>query len=126
MAQGAAPHLQASHGVLINLSDLSGVEAWPGYLPHAASKAGVDSLTRGLARVLAPGARVNAIVPGAVLLPDEWSDADAAPIVRTTPLKRIGSPGDVVGALLYLIGAEYVTGATIVVDGGRQLSRREI
>ncbi len=125
VAQGAADALRATSGTIINISDLSAVEAWPAYLPHAASKAGVDVLTKGLARVLAPDVRVNAIAPGAVLLPDDWGDAEAAQIVDTTPLRRLGSPADVVRAVLYLIESDFTTGATLVVDGGRMLPTRQ-
>jgi pteridine reductase len=97
------------------------MEVWPGYVPHGVSKAGVIHLTRSLARVLAPEVRVNAIAPGTVLLPDDWSDADSERLRRTTPLGRHGSPDDVVGAMLYLLSADYVTGETIVVDGGRHV-----
>jgi pteridine reductase len=65
--------------------------------------------------------RVNAIAPGAVLLPDDWSADDAERLARTTPLGRIGSPDDVTQAVLYLIDADYVTGQTLVVDGGRDV-----
>lgn len=122
VAQGAAPYLRAAHGSLVNISDLSAFEAWPGYLPHSASKAGVESLTRGLARVMAPEVRVNAIAPGAVLLPDDWGESESAEIIRTTPLKRLGSPEDVVRAMMYLLESQYTTGVTIVVDGGRRLA----
>jgi NAD(P)-dependent dehydrogenase (short-subunit alcohol dehydrogenase family) len=64
---------------------------------------------------------VNAIAPGAVLLPDDWDDASGEHLAQTTPLRRLGSPDDVVGAMLYLIGADYVTGETIIVDGGRHV-----
>ena len=124
VAQGASPHLKRAAGNLVNLSDLSATEAWPGYLPHAASKAGVEALTKGLARALAPEVRVNAIVPGAVLLPDGWGAKEEAEIVATTPLQRLGTPRDVANALLYVLGSTYTTGATIVVDGGRHLAVR--
>ena len=78
-------------------------------------------VTRALAKRLAPRVRVNAVAPGAVLLPDEWSAADADRLARTTPLERLGSPDDVTRAVLYLIDAEYVTGETLIVDGGRHV-----
>jgi pteridine reductase len=108
-------------GVIVNIADLAAFEAWPGYIPHGASKAGVVHITRALARRLAPRIRVNAVAPGAVLLPDEWSAADAERLVRTTPLERLGSPEDVTETVLYLIDAPYVTGQTIIVDGGRNV-----
>lgn len=108
-------------GAIVNIADLAGLESWPGYIPHGISKAGVIHMTRSLARVLGPEIRVNAIAPGAVLLPESWSAEEAARLKRSTPLRRIGTPGDVAQALLYLLDADYVTGETIVVDGGRHV-----
>ena len=125
LAQAAAPHLREAPGggVIINISDLAAFETWPGYIPHGMTKAGVVYMTRALARVLAPAIRVNAIAPGTVLLPDDFDREDAEHLEQTTPLKRQGSPQDVVQAMLYLIDADYVTGETIIVDGGRHIRR---
>jgi pteridine reductase len=123
-SQGAAPALTASRGQIVNISDMSARQPWPGYLVHSASKAAVENLTRGLAVVLAPEVRVNAVAPGAVLLPDEWGDDRREEIVRTTPLARLGSPADVVGAVRYLLHADFATGTTVTVDGGRYLEPR--
>ena len=76
-------------------------------------------LTRALARLLAPRIRVNAIAPGTVLLPENFDPKFAAHLTATTPLGRDGTPDDVVQAMLYLLHADYVTGETIIVDGGR-------
>ncbi|HEX9691565.1 MAG TPA: SDR family oxidoreductase [Gemmatimonadales bacterium] len=123
-AQGAAPELRRRHGQIVNISDMSARQPWPGYLVHSASKAAVEHLTRGLAVVLAPEVRVNAVAPGAVLLPDAWGAERREAIVRTTPLGRLGSPTDVAGAVRYLLGAEFTTGTTLTVDGGRYLMPR--
>jgi pteridine reductase len=117
----AAAMRMTEGGVIINIADLAAFESWTGYIPHGASKAGVVHITRALAKALAPAVRVNAIAPGAVLLPDDWTDADAERLVRTTPLGRLGSPDDVAQAALYLIDAHYITGETIIVDGGRHV-----
>lgn len=111
----------AQGGVIINIADLAGLEAWPAYVPHGITKAGVIHMTESLARVLAPSIRVNAIAPGAVLLPDNFSPADAERLASTTPLRRIGSPDDVSHAVVFLIEADYVTGETLIVDGGRHV-----
>jgi pteridine reductase len=121
LSQAAAPHLSARRGAIVNMADLAAFESWPAYVPHGISKAGIVQMTRALARVLAPTVRVNAIAPGAVLLPDDWDDASGEHLEQTTPLRRLGSPDDVVGAMLYLLGADYVTGETIIVDGGRHV-----
>jgi pteridine reductase len=77
-------------------------------------------LTKVLARSLAPDVTVNGIAPGAVLVPDDYTAEDRDRLVRSTPLRRLGSPSDVVSALLYLLeGGDYVTGEILVVDGGR-------
>ena len=79
-------------------------------------------LTKVLARSLAPDITVNAIAPGAVLPPDDWGKDALDHLASTTPLKRLGSPQDVVSAVLYLLeSGDYVTGQTLVVDGGRLL-----
>lgn len=120
-AQAAAPALRASKGSIVNIADLAAFESWPAYVPHGISKAGVVQMTRALARALAPDVRVNAIAPGAVMLPDEWTEADARRMTETTPLRRLGSPEDVAQAVLYLHDAGYVTGETLIVDGGRHV-----
>ncbi len=120
-ARAAAHAMGERGGVIVNLADLAGLEAWPAYAPHGISKAGVIHMTSVLARILAPAVRVNAIAPGAVLLPEGWSKADASHLEQTTPLRRLGAPSDVAQALLYLVEADYVTGDTIVVDGGRHI-----
>ena len=64
---------------------------------------------------------VNAVAPGAVLLPDDWDEATRQHFADTTPLRRLGSAEDVAGAVVYLLEADYVTGEVLVVDGGRLL-----
>ena len=123
LSQAAAPHLARAHGAIVNIADLAAFETWPAYIPHGISKAGVVYMTRALARTLAPEVRVNGIAPGAVLLPDNWNEDDAAKLRDSTPLRRLGSPDDVVGAMLYLLQADYVTGETMIVDGGRHVRR---
>lgn len=119
--QAAATVMAERGGAIVNIADLAAFETWPSYIPHGVSKAGVVQLTRALARVLAPRIRVNAIAPGAVLLPEEWDAAAAGHLAGTTPLGRLGSPDDVTEALLYLLRADYVTGETLIVDGGRHI-----
>jgi pteridine reductase len=120
--QGAAPALRAAHGKVVNLADLSGLEPWPGFAAHSISKAGVVMLTKVLAHALAPEVTVNAIAPGAVLVPEDYDAEERDRLARTTPLRRLGSPSDVVAALLYLLeGGDFVTGEVLVVDGGRLL-----
>jgi len=119
----AAARVMTEGGVIVNISDLAAYETWPAYVPHTISKAGVVKMTESLARVFGPKLRVNAIAPGAILLPEDWDDDQAKRFASTTPLRRLGSPDDAVAAMLYLIDAKYVTGETIVVDGGRRIRK---
>lgn len=120
VSQGAIGHLRRAKGKIVNMADVAGLEPWPAYVPHCVSKAGVIMLTKALARALAPDIAVNAIAPGAVLLPDEWDERAGEHMRATTPLERLGSPADVVAAVMFLLtGTDYVTGTVLVVDGGR-------
>jgi pteridine reductase len=121
LAQAAAPHLRAGHGVIVNIADLAAFETWPAYLPHGISKAGVVYLTRALARVLAPEVRVAGVAPGTVLLPDNWDSGAADHLRQTTPLERHGTPADVTSTVLFILDSDYLTGETIIVDGGRHV-----
>jgi pteridine reductase len=120
-AQAAAPHLTKSgRGVIINFADIGGLLGWTEFLPHSISKAGVIMLTRILAKELGPAVRVNAIAPGTITMPGdppEWQ----ADFIRRAPLQRTGKPEEIADAVMYLIGAEFVTGQVLVVDGGRTL-----
>jgi len=122
VAQGAAPLLRATGGRIVNIADLAGLEPWPAYAAHSLSKAGVVMLTKVLARALAPEVLVNAIAPGAVLVPDALSQEERDRLAKSTPLQRLGTPADAINALLYLLeGGDFVTGDVLVVDGGRLL-----
>lgn len=120
-AQAAAPHLARRKGSIVNLADLAAFETWPAYVPHGMTKAGIVQMTRALARALAPDVRVNAVAPGTVLLPESWSEETAQRLASSTPLRRLGSPQDVTRAVLFLLDSDYITGETIVVDGGRHV-----
>jgi pteridine reductase len=120
VAQAAAPHLRrADAGLLVLLEDVAAYMPWPLFAPHCAAKAAEAMLTRVLARALAPEVRVCGIAPGPVAVEPEEEERRAA----ETLLRRVGSPDDVADAVLYLAGARFVTGATLVVDGGRLLQR---
>jgi NAD(P)-dependent dehydrogenase (short-subunit alcohol dehydrogenase family) len=120
-AQGAAPLLkQSGRGRIINFASLGGLQAWPTYAAYCASKAGVIMLTRCLARALAPGVTVNAIAPGTISFPEDAPDI-AERAIRSAPLQRTGSVEDIIKAVVYLLGAEFVTGQVLVVDGGASI-----
>lgn len=118
--QGAATALREARGKVVNIADLAGLEPWAAYAAHSISKAGVVMLTKVLALSLAPDVTVNAVAPGAVLVPDDYDEAARSWLARSTPLGRLGTPADAVAAVLYLLeSGDYVTGITLAVDGGR-------
>ena len=120
-AKGAAAAMGEKGGAIVALADLAAFQRWRHYPVHSVSKAGVVAVTELLARTLAPRVRVNAVAPGAVLLPEGWDDAMKDQLVASTPLGRLGTPDDVVRAVLFLLENDYVTGTTLVVDGGRSI-----
>jgi pteridine reductase len=110
-------------GVIVNISDHMGFESWPGFVPHGVSKAAIAAMTHHLAAAFAPRVRVNAVAPGAVLAPAGWPDAERRRFENETPMHRVGTPEDVAAAVCYLATANYVTGETLFVDGGRRSAR---
>ena len=117
----AASRAMPDGAAIVNIGDHLADEWWGQLVPHAISKAAVVPMTRHLARQLAPRIRVNAIVPGAVMPPEDWEEESQAEFAASTALRRIGTPADVAGAVEYLLGATYVTGQVLFVDGGRHL-----
>jgi pteridine reductase len=125
LAQAAASALRATHGVLINIADIHGIQPLRDYSVYSTAKAGLIQLTRALARELAPEVRVNAVAPGPVLWPEAAAAVDAErqrKIVASTLLKRSGTPGDVARAVkFFAVDAGFVTGQVLAVDGGRSV-----
>jgi 3-oxoacyl-[acyl-carrier protein] reductase/pteridine reductase len=118
-AQTAAPIMKRQgRGRIINLSSLGGLLAWPLYTHYCVSKAGTIMLTRCLARALAPEILVNSVAPGTIQFPGELPDEE---YIRRVPLHRTGTGDDIADAVAYLATTDFVTGQTIVVDGGRSL-----
>ena len=113
--------LRQGHGKIINLADISGMKAWAEYIPYSVSKAGMISLTQGLAKALAPAVQVNAIAPGAILLPAETTPEEREQAIRRVPLKRLGSPEDIARAVVYLVENDFITGGVLTLDGGQHL-----
>ena len=108
-------------GLIVNITDVGAQKAWSRYPSYTVSKAALESLTKILARGLAPKIRVNAIAPGFVLQsdivpPDEWER-----LIQRVPLKRPARPDEIAAALEFLLKNEYITGQVIVVDGGYSL-----
>ena len=117
VTQAAAPHLRSSRGLVVMIEDVAAYQPWPSFAAHCAAKAAQAMLTRVLARALAPEVRVCGVAPGPVAVGPDQEERRAA----ETVLSRVGSADDVADAILYLAGATFVTGTTIVVDGGRLL-----
>jgi NAD(P)-dependent dehydrogenase (short-subunit alcohol dehydrogenase family) len=110
-------------GKIINISDIASETIWPNYIPYCVSKAGVTTITKGLAKALAPNVLVNCIAPGTVLLANDYDKNLEETLIKRTPLKRIGSPQDIAKTVLFLIeGSDFINGAVIKVDGGRSLT----
>lgn len=114
VAQAAAPHLRRSGGAIVMIEDVAAYQPWPSFAPHCAAKAAQAMLTRVLARALAPDVRVCGVAPGPVAVEPDQVERRAG----ETALGRVGSPEDVADAVVFLAGAGFVTGATLVVDGG--------
>lgn len=121
LTQAVRPHMPRG-GVVVNVTDVSGPEPLPGYIPYALTKAGLTAMTYGLARELAPHVRVNAVAPGPVLLPTWYDAKERKASVARTLLKREGTPEDVAKAVVFLAENDYLTGVVLPVDGGRALA----
>jgi 3-oxoacyl-[acyl-carrier protein] reductase len=120
-AKAAAPALRAAKGAIVNTASVAGLGRRGSSLAYGASKAGLINITKGLARALAPDVRVNAVAPGLIQTPwtTPWPDERKQTTIERTLLARLGKPQDIAETMLFLAaGAAYITGETIVVDGG--------
>lgn len=116
-AQEAARRM-TSGGLIVNVTDVGARKSWSGFPAYTVSKAGLESLTRVLARAFAPNIRVNAIAPGLVLPSEDMPEAEWSRLVRRLPMKRAGTAEEVAEALTFLLRNPYITGQTVAVDGG--------
>lgn len=121
LVRESAVLLRQCRGTVVNMVDVLGMEPWTLHPHHSVSKAALLHLTKILARVLAPEVRVNAVAPGTVLLPEGSSQRLIDEETNASPLRRLGSPEDVLRAVLFLAASPFITGEVIVVDGGRRL-----
>jgi pteridine reductase len=117
VTQAAAPYLRSSGGVVVMIEDVAAYQPWPSFAPHSAAKAAQAMLTRVFARALAPEVRVCGVAPGPIVVEPGQAERRAA----ETLVGRVGSPEDVANAVLFLARADFVTGTSLVVDGGRLL-----
>ena len=123
LIQSFYKELEKNKGFIINVTDINVDRALVNHSIYLAAKSGLQTLTKALAKELAPHIRVNAIAPGAILEPPntEWTSEQKNKIIDAVPLKRMGSEKDIVDAAIYLSEAEYVTGQILNIDGGKSL-----
>ena len=119
--QAASLMLARGHGKIINIADVAGEVIWPAYFAYSVSKATLIAVNRGLAKSYAPHIQVNAIAPGPILFPENYTEQQKKAAIERTLLKREGSPQDIVNAVVFLIENDYITGELIHVDGGRHI-----
>jgi pteridine reductase len=123
LAQAAESALRETHGCIVNITDIHADRPLKNYCVYSAAKAGLVMLTKSLARDLGPAIRVNAVAPGAILWPEhDLDDLTKRRIISSTALKRRGGPEDIARVVVFLLrDADYITGETITIDGGRSL-----
>ena len=110
-------------GKILNIADWAGLRPYKNYLPYVISKGGIVTMTKAMAKELAPEIAVNAIAPGPVMLPEDFDAAAAERIRKGTLLQRLGSPDDIAQSAVYLVAmTDFVTGHVLVVDGGRLIA----
>jgi pteridine reductase len=120
-SRAAAELMDTEGGLIVNMSDTGASKVWTGFPAYEVSKAGLEMLTRLLARNYAPKIRVNAIAPGLIMKADEMEENEWEHLVEKIPLKTSGSSEAIVKAILFLIDSQYITGETLVIDGGYRL-----
>ena len=123
LIKGLKDKLKESKGSIINITDTNLSKGVANYSIYSAAKAGLESITKGLARELAPDIKVNAIAPGAMLEPPDvtWTEEQKNKVISSIPLNRMGSERDISEAVKFLAKSNYITGQIIKVDGGRSL-----
>lgn len=123
LIQALAPMLAKRQGCVVNIVDIHAEKGLPGYPVYSIAKAGLLAMTKCLAKELAPDVRVNAVAPGAILWPEhDLADVRKNEILQRVALQRCGKADDIAKAVRFLIAdADYITGHTLTVDGGRTL-----
>ena len=114
----AAKLMAPSGGVIVNIADIAGEKARPGYPAYCASKAALLALTRSAAKALAPSIRVNAVSPGVAVWAEGTTPQCEQEVLAQVPMKRPGTPEDVAGSVVFLVRQDYITAQNLRVDGG--------
>ena len=109
-------------GKIINIADWSGFRPYKNYLPYCTSKGGLITMTKALARDLAPKVQANAIAPGPVLLPPDFTEEEKEKAIKKTLLGHEGTPQDIANAVIFLAENDYINGIVLTVDGGRSIN----
>lgn len=126
LSQALSASLIQQHGCIINIADMHVEKPKKNYIVYSLAKAGLITLTKSLARELAPDVRVNTVAPGPILWPEnnpDFDDSYKQKVISETLLKKIGSPEDIAKAVRFLVyDAPFITGQLIAVDGGRSLN----
>ena len=121
LCQALAGTLANNKGCIINMVDIHAERPLSHHSIYSMAKSSLVTLTRALAKELAPAVRVNGVAPGAILWPENISDAEKQKILAGIPLQRLGRPEDIADTIRFLVEADYITGQIIAVDGGRSL-----
>jgi NAD(P)-dependent dehydrogenase (short-subunit alcohol dehydrogenase family) len=123
LVHAARAALVQAAGRVVNMCDAATGQPWPEHLAYMVSKGALETLTRVLARSLAPQVNVVGIAPGIAAWPADYDADTRQRLVRKVPLQRAGSPDDIAAAVHFFLSAgDYITGAVLPVDGGRHLA----
>ena len=114
-------NIKEEKGCIINITDAMVIRGMKDYSIYSTAKGGLETLTKSLARDLAPEITVNAVAPGAILLPSDGSSNEEL-LLSKIPLGRLGTEADIASAVFYLSKNKYITGQILRVDGGRSLN----
>jgi pteridine reductase len=120
LIQGVLPYLKANSHIL-TLVDIHASKPLKQYSVYCSAKGSLLTLSRNLAKELAPKTRVNSISPGLVLAPDHYSMDKTQKIINTCPLGRSGTPEDIYEGVLFLFNNDYINGFNLMIDGGSSL-----
>ncbi|TWT45121.1 Glucose 1-dehydrogenase 2 [Phycisphaerae bacterium RAS1] len=122
LAFEARDALRTAGGRIINLCDAAAARPWPDHLAYCVSKGALETLTRVLARALAPQVNVVGIAPGVAAWPEDYDEATRRRLTQRIPLQRPGSPEDIARAVAFVLReGDYINGSIIPIDGGRHI-----